>query len=121
MPIKDWPAAERPREKLLLRGPAALSDAELLAIFLDHGIRDRDAVSLGVELFDPGFYLARALPLKRGCGRDAQQAQNQRRSGKNGRPGHVFAVTTQIEAHGEFILAKIRTGTKWQTVSRCEI
>ena len=34
MSIRDWPADERPREKLLLKGAAALSDAELLAIFL---------------------------------------------------------------------------------------
>jgi len=30
--IKDWPRADRPRDKLLDRGPSALSDAELLAI-----------------------------------------------------------------------------------------
>jgi DNA repair protein RadC len=37
MSIKDWPEGERPREKLLSRGPASLSDAELLAIFLRTG------------------------------------------------------------------------------------
>ncbi len=37
MAITDWPAAERPREKLLARGAGALSDAELLAIFLRTG------------------------------------------------------------------------------------
>lgn len=36
-PIKTWPEEERPREKLLLRGPAALSDAELLALILRTG------------------------------------------------------------------------------------
>ena len=35
--IKDWPAAERPREKLLQRGAAALSEAELLALILRTG------------------------------------------------------------------------------------
>ena len=44
MHIRDWPAEERPREKLLARGPAALSDAELLAIFLGSGLRGLDAV-----------------------------------------------------------------------------
>ena len=39
MAITDWPAAERPREKLLARGAGALSDAELLALFLRVGIR----------------------------------------------------------------------------------
>jgi DNA repair protein RadC len=37
MSIRDWPAAERPREKLLERGASSLSDAELLAIFLRTG------------------------------------------------------------------------------------
>ena len=35
--IKDWPAEDRPREKLLARGPQALSDTELLAIILRNG------------------------------------------------------------------------------------
>ncbi len=50
MAINDWPAAERPREKLLARGPQALSDAELLAIFLRTGIRGKTAVDLAREL-----------------------------------------------------------------------
>jgi DNA repair protein RadC len=37
MTIRDWPSEERPREKLLARGPGALSDAELLAVFLGSG------------------------------------------------------------------------------------
>jgi len=50
MSINDWPKNERPREKLLLRGPAALSDAELLAIFLRTGIPGKSAVSLARDL-----------------------------------------------------------------------
>jgi DNA repair protein RadC len=50
MAIRNWPRDERPREKLLLRGPAALSDAELLAIFLRTGVRGKSAVSLAREL-----------------------------------------------------------------------
>lgn len=50
MPITDWPAAERPREKLLSRGAAALSDAELLAIFLRTGVNGKTAVDLAREL-----------------------------------------------------------------------
>lgn len=46
MSINDWPASERPREKLLERGPAALSDAELLAIFLRTGVTGMSAVDL---------------------------------------------------------------------------
>lgn len=50
MAITDWPAAERPREKLLHNGPEALSDAELLAIFLRTGTRGMTAVDLARRL-----------------------------------------------------------------------
>lgn len=50
MHIRDWPADERPREKLLARGAGALSDAELLAIFLGSGLPGRDAVQTAREL-----------------------------------------------------------------------
>lgn len=50
MAICDWPVAERPREKLLSRGPQSLSDAELLAIFLRTGCAGKSAVDLAREL-----------------------------------------------------------------------
>lgn len=50
MTIKHWPAAERPREKLLNHGAQHLSDAELLAIFLRTGVRGRSAVDLARDL-----------------------------------------------------------------------
>ncbi|NVK39247.1 MAG: DNA repair protein RadC [Gammaproteobacteria bacterium] len=50
MAITDWPVDERPREKLLQKGPAALSDAELLAIFLRTGISGLTAVDLARHL-----------------------------------------------------------------------
>ena len=50
MSIRDWPVAERPREKLLEWGAASLSDAELLAIFLRTGVSGRSAVDLAREL-----------------------------------------------------------------------
>lgn len=50
MAIKDWPAAERPREKLLQLGAGALSDAELLAIFLRTGVSGLSAVDLARRL-----------------------------------------------------------------------
>ena len=46
MAITDWPLDDRPREKLLAKGPQALSDAELVAIFLRTGIKGRSAVDL---------------------------------------------------------------------------
>ena len=50
MSMTDWPEAERPREKLLSQGPTALSDAELLAIFLRTGTPGQTAVELAREL-----------------------------------------------------------------------
>lgn len=84
MAISDWPEDERPREKLLNRGAEALSDAELLAIFLRVGMKGRSAVELARDLlghFDnnlarladatlaqmaevPGIGLAKAAQLK---------------------------------------------------------
>ena len=50
MAITDWPANERPREKLLELGVEALSDAELLAIFLRVGVKGKSAVDLARDL-----------------------------------------------------------------------
>jgi DNA repair protein RadC len=52
MAISDWPAGERPRERLLQHGAAALSDAELLAVILRTGIPGKSAVELGRELLE---------------------------------------------------------------------
>lgn len=52
MAITDWPLAERPREKLLEKGPQSLSDAELLAIFLRTGLRGVTAVDLARQLLN---------------------------------------------------------------------
>ena len=50
MAITEWPVDDRPREKLLSKGPAALSDAELLAIFLRTGVNGKSAVDIGRQL-----------------------------------------------------------------------
>ena len=50
MAITDWPASERPREKLIELGAQALSDAELLAIFLRMGVPGKSAVDLARDL-----------------------------------------------------------------------
>ena len=52
MPLKDLPADAQPREKLLARGPAALADAELLAILLRTGIVGKGVLQLAQELLD---------------------------------------------------------------------
>ena len=50
MSIAHWPRESRPREKLLERGAGALTDAELLALFLRTGIRGRSALGLAEDL-----------------------------------------------------------------------
>ena len=50
MGIKDWPIQQRPRERLISEGAGALSDCELLALFLRVGVRGRSAVELGRDL-----------------------------------------------------------------------
>lgn len=67
MAIRDWPADERPREKLLRYGPQTLSNAELLAIFLRTGIPGKSAVDLARELLDEhkGLINLLAADLKR--------------------------------------------------------
>jgi DNA repair protein RadC len=53
MSIKDLPADARPREKLLARGPQALSDVELLAILLRTGMAGKNVFQLSEELLGP--------------------------------------------------------------------
>ena len=48
--ITDWAVEDRPREKLIQKGIASLSDAELLAILISSGTKDKSAVDLGREL-----------------------------------------------------------------------
>jgi DNA repair protein RadC len=75
MHIRDWPADERPRERMLRKGPAVLADAELLAIFLGSGLRGESAVALGQRLLAEAGGLrglldadAAALARRRGLG-----------------------------------------------------
>ena len=50
MPISAWPAAERPRDRLLKHGARSLSDAELLAILIRTGVRGRSALGIAQGL-----------------------------------------------------------------------
>ena len=52
MPLKDLPPDARPREKLLARGPGALSDAELLALLLRTGIKGKSVLHMAQELLE---------------------------------------------------------------------
>lgn len=50
MAIHDWPEDDRPRERLIKSGASALSDAELLAVFLRTGVKGKSAVDLGRDM-----------------------------------------------------------------------
>ncbi len=65
MAIKDWPAAERPREKLFDRGIAALTDAELLAIVFGRGVSGTDAVNLARTVLTATGGISRLAALER--------------------------------------------------------
>ena len=48
--IKSWAEDDRPREKLMLKGKASLSDAELIAILISSGSRNESAVALSKRI-----------------------------------------------------------------------
>jgi DNA repair protein RadC len=82
MILKDLPEDARPREKLLSRGPAALSDAELLAVLLRTGMPGKNVLQMGQELLSvfgglAGLLNATANDLQRinGLGGTAKRAQ----------------------------------------------
>lgn len=64
MAIRDWPAGEGPREKLLRHGPAVLSDAELLAVLLRTGYRGCSALGLGMRLLEQAGDLAGVMAME---------------------------------------------------------
>lgn len=82
MLLKDLPEDARPREKLLARGPGALSDAELLALLLRTGLPGKNVLQMGQELLDTfggvaGLLHTTAEDLKRikGLGGPAKRAE----------------------------------------------
>ena len=68
MPLKDLPTDAQPREKLLARGPAALADAELLAILLRTGIVGKGVLQMAQELLNEPTVDAATGQLSGGCG-----------------------------------------------------
>jgi DNA repair protein RadC len=60
------PPSERPRERLLARGPASLSDAELIALFLGTGVRGKSALDVAGELLARFGRVSRVLSAAQG-------------------------------------------------------
>ncbi len=118
MAITDWPEQERPREKLLGRGAASLSDAELLAIFLRTGMPGKSAVDMGRDLVARFGSLTRLFAVSRaefcaipGLG-DAKYAQLQavlemaRRALNEGmRHGNAMTTPAAVKDYLRLLLA----------------
>lgn len=99
--IRDWPESERPREKLLERGPHALSDAELLALLLGSGTKGRSAVDLARDLI--GHF---------GSLREMLSADRSRWRGKRGiGPARYAALMASIELARRHFLEPLRTSS----------
>lgn len=84
MSITDWPPGERPREKLLARSAASLSDAELLAIFLRTGVTGKSAVDLARELLTQFGSLTQLFGQRAGFLRGARYGAGQIRAAAGG-------------------------------------
>ena len=98
--IREWPEAERPREKLLERGPQALSDAELLALLLGSGIPGCSAVAM-----------ARALLKEFGCLRELLGARLGRWRRKGIGEARYAAVQAAVELAKRHLLEEVRRGS----------
>ena len=100
MHIRDWPETERPREKLLARGPGSLSDAELLALFLGSGIAGSDAVASARAL------LAGQGGLRRLLDRDAKALTRLRGIG----PARACLLAAALELGHRHLAAQLERG-----------
>lgn len=100
MHIRDWPASERPREKLLARGAGTLSDAELLALFLGSGTTGRDAVASARDL------LAAHDGLRRLLDRDARALTRLRGIG----PARACLLAAALELGQRHLAAQLARG-----------
>ena len=97
--INEWPESERPREKLLQRGPRALSDAELLALLLGSGIPGCSAVAM-----------ARSLLKDFGCLRDLLNARFARWRRKGIAEARYAVVQAAVELAKRHLLEEMRVG-----------
>ena len=102
MAIRDWPADERPREKLLEKGAAALSDAELLAILLRTGTSGHSALDLARNV------LASFQSLRKLIAADRQKFCAQRGLGA-ARFAELQAAVEIMARHGRIVLVALLT------------
>ena len=102
MKIKEWPAADRPREKFSQYGSYGLTDAELLAIIIGKGIKDRTALDLAKEI------IGQVGNLKRLSGKSVSEIERLNITGL-GR-AKIIAILAALEL-GRRSLSKKNDGT----------
>ncbi|MDE2448621.1 MAG: DNA repair protein RadC [Gammaproteobacteria bacterium] len=102
--IREWPATERPREKLIQRGAHALTDAELLALLLGSGIPGCSAVAM-----------ARSLLKDFGCLRGLLNARLTRWRRKGIGPARYAAVQAAVELAKRHLSEEMRIGSPLAT------
>ena len=102
--IDKWPKSERPREKLLQRGPHALSDAELLALLIGSGIPGCSAVEM-----------ARSLLREFGCLRGLLSARLARWRRKGIAEARYAAVQAAVELAKRHLHEEMRVGSPLRT------
>ncbi len=107
MAITDWALEDRPREKLLLKGAEALTDAELLAIFLRTGIKGKTAVDLARDLLNDSGGLSALL------------SADQKRFCQNKGLGQAKFVQLQavVEMSRRYLQEKLQRGDALNNVS----
>lgn len=121
MAITDWPAQERPREKLLRAGVSALSDAELLAIFLRVGITGKTAVDLARDLLHHfkslnGVFLADVqsmcqvpgMGISKYCQLQAVLEMSKRALGETLQQRDSFSSPTQVKHYLQLQLSQLQ-------------
>jgi DNA repair protein RadC len=99
--IADWPAGDRPRERLLGQGPGVLSDAELLALCLGSGVRGASAVDVGRALISRHGGLAGLL------GADLRELLRTRGLG----PAKAARLGAVLELARRALREQLRSGT----------
>lgn len=100
MKIQDWPPQERPREKLLAHGAGALSDAELLALFICCGVPGRDAVQIARNL------LKQHGPLRPLLERTPKELKHLPGLG----PARICQLMAALELGSRFLAAELERG-----------
>ncbi len=108
MSIREWPIAERPREKLISRGAQALSEAELLALLIGSGVKGCSAVEMARALIEDFGSLRELLSADRGRW---HQERHRLKRGKGIGPARFAAMQAALELARRHYCEPLRIGS----------